>query len=99
MSFGIVSFDFQGLAIGRDGCFEVAQGLPCETQVIVKLRACWGVADGGADQIRGGLVLANLMREHTQKMECVGVMGLLRQHLPIDGFCFHKTSSLMMLKR
>ena len=76
-----------------------AEGRKGEADVVVELGTACIQRDSSADQIDGGLVPAVLVGDSAEKMQALGVIGIAREHLPIEAFGMRQPAGLMMLDR
>ena len=78
---------------------ELAQAHPDIALVVVIVGFLRPLGNGAANQIHRQCRLAGLQREDTEQMQRIGVIGLVRQDLPVKGLRLAQLARLMILDR
>ena len=77
-------FEANGLAVMVDALFNAAGGLESSGIIAVKIRFVRQFGEGLAYQVQSDFRAADLIREHAQQIEGVGLARPLLENLPIE---------------
>ena len=92
---GWVALDCPAIALHRLG--KALQRSQRITIAIVVLRGVAVECDGTADELRCGVVMPGLMRDHAKEMQRVSVLRLHGNDLPAERFRFTKSPRSVVL--
>ena len=87
-----------GPAACGDGGIRLAHVPQDVPEVAVRLREIRFQGDRSLDQLRRGGMLAALMGDQAAKVQCVGMIGMLREHLLIENLALREPASLVVLE-
>src|SRR5580700_1356666 len=96
MCLGIGGPDRDSPAKRIAGLVELAQRRKGHAQIAVRLREVWFDGDGLGNQLNRLQGTALLVAQETEEMQSVGILGLCRQRLKIQGPCPIQLACLMV---
>ncbi len=99
VGFEKVWIEGDGLSSGGDRRIEVAHFRQDVGEIAVRLGGVWVKSNGPAYQIHRDVIASRLMRDHSQKMDCIGMRRLLGEDLPVEPLGLLQLPGLMVPHR
>ena len=96
VGFGVVGLEIYCLTVCGDGLAELSAVFQRTTEVAVGFGVVGNDIDGLFDQIHRNIIPAHLKRDHSEQVQGIRVLWLLRENLPVKRLRLRQPPGLMV---